>query len=177
MNDKGNNGQPRAKRTATTIVTAGRDPKSNYGFVNPPVYHASTVLYPTRRGLCRAPRALPIRPARHPDDGGARTRAAGVGGAAMRRRRAGAVGTGGDFDRAAGGRRMPAITCWSPTAPMGRRARFCDQILARLGVTTTYYDPLIGAGIADLLRAQHPRRLSGIAGLAELRNAGRRGYR
>ena len=26
---------------------------------------------------------------------------------------------------------------------------FCDQILTRLGVTITYYDPLIGAGIAN----------------------------
>src|SRR5439155_4875572 len=27
------------------LVTGGRDPFSYYGFVNPPVYHASTVLY------------------------------------------------------------------------------------------------------------------------------------
>ena len=35
---------PRAP--ATQLVTAGRDPRLNHGFVNPPVYHASTVLYP-----------------------------------------------------------------------------------------------------------------------------------
>jgi cystathionine beta-lyase len=29
--------------------------------------------------------------------------------------------------------------------------RFCDTVLSRLGVTTTYYDPLIGAGISELL--------------------------
>jgi cystathionine beta-lyase len=29
---------------------------------------------------------------------------------------------------------------------------FCDQVLSRLGVTVTYYDPLIGAAIADLLK-------------------------
>src|SRR3546814_16890215 len=28
---------------------------------------------------------------------------------------------------------------------------FCDGVLARQGVTTRYYDPLIGAGIADLI--------------------------
>src|SRR4030095_3782573 len=27
------------------LVTGGRDPASHHGFVNPPVYHASTVLY------------------------------------------------------------------------------------------------------------------------------------
>src|ERR1700686_127195 len=31
----------------TRLVTAGRDPKAYHGFVNPPVYHASTLLYPT----------------------------------------------------------------------------------------------------------------------------------
>ncbi len=35
------------KRIETRVVTAGRDPKSYHGFVNPPVYHASTVLYPS----------------------------------------------------------------------------------------------------------------------------------
>ena len=30
--------------------------------------------------------------------------------------------------------------------------RFCDGVLKRLGVTTTYYDPLIGAGIAKLMQ-------------------------
>jgi cystathionine beta-lyase len=30
--------------------------------------------------------------------------------------------------------------------------RFCDRVLKRLGITTTYYDPLIGEGIAALLQ-------------------------
>ena len=30
--------------------------------------------------------------------------------------------------------------------------RVCDAFLARFGVETTYYDPLIGAGIKDLIR-------------------------
>src|SRR5271156_7062723 len=46
MNDKGNDRQPPERHAATKVVTAGRDPASNHGFVNPPVYHASTVLYP-----------------------------------------------------------------------------------------------------------------------------------
>src|SRR3954465_270562 len=32
-------------KPATRFVTGGRDPFSYHGFVNPPVYHASTVLY------------------------------------------------------------------------------------------------------------------------------------
>ena len=31
----------------TIIVTAGRKPEENFGFVNPPVYHASTILSST----------------------------------------------------------------------------------------------------------------------------------
>lgn len=34
----------------------------------------------------------------------------------------------------------------------GPTRAFCDGLLARNGVTTTYYDPLIGAGITDLMR-------------------------
>src|SRR6266513_5035167 len=36
-----------AIKPATRLVTGGRDPASNHGFVNPPVYHASTLLYPS----------------------------------------------------------------------------------------------------------------------------------
>ena len=38
----------------TLIVTAGRSPEDNYGIVNPPVYHASTVLFPTVAELERS---------------------------------------------------------------------------------------------------------------------------
>ena len=31
----------------TRLVTSGRDPQAYHGYVNPPVYHASTLLYPT----------------------------------------------------------------------------------------------------------------------------------
>ena len=34
-------------KESTTIATVGLDPFSNHGIVNPPVYHASTVLFPT----------------------------------------------------------------------------------------------------------------------------------
>jgi cystathionine beta-lyase len=36
----------------------------------------------------------------------------------------------------------------------GPTRRFCDGLCARLGVTTRYYDPRIGAGIADLITAK-----------------------
>src|SRR6202451_4738536 len=50
MNDdsKGRGTEPKlTRRIETRLVTGGRDPASYHGFVNPPVYHASTVLYPS----------------------------------------------------------------------------------------------------------------------------------
>jgi cystathionine beta-lyase len=38
-------------KTETMLVTAGRDTKAQRGFVNPPVVHGSTVLYPTADDL------------------------------------------------------------------------------------------------------------------------------
>jgi cystathionine beta-lyase len=34
----------------------------------------------------------------------------------------------------------------------GPARALCDKTLARFGIETTYYDPLVGAGIADLMR-------------------------
>ena len=34
-------------KESTIIATAGLDPFANHGVVNPPVYHASTILFPT----------------------------------------------------------------------------------------------------------------------------------
>jgi cystathionine beta-lyase len=38
----------------TRIVHVGRDPFANHGIVNPPVHHASTVLFPTLDALAKA---------------------------------------------------------------------------------------------------------------------------
>src|SRR5580704_4413017 len=34
-------------KRATRLVNGGRDPFDHHGFINPPVYHASTVVYRT----------------------------------------------------------------------------------------------------------------------------------
>lgn len=46
----------------------------------------------------------------------------------------------------AGDHALVTDSCYGPTR------RFCDHTLARFGVETTYFDPLAGAGIADLMR-------------------------
>ena len=55
---------------ATLVTVAGRDPERQHGVVNPPVYHASTILFPTRGGdggRAPAPGHL-LRPLRHAHD-------------------------------------------------------------------------------------------------------------
>ena len=41
----------RQMRPETTVVTAGRSPFDHHGLVNPPVYHASTMLHRTMHAL------------------------------------------------------------------------------------------------------------------------------
>jgi cystathionine beta-lyase len=151
MDDKGNDSPPRSRRTATTLVTAGRDPKSSYGFVNPPVYHASTVLYPSaedyvahraryqygRRGTPTTEALeLALQELEGPQCAGVALVPSGL--AAISTALLAVVHSGDHV--------LVTDSAYGPTRT------FCDQILTRLGVTTTYYDPLIGAGIADLLR-------------------------
>ncbi len=150
MNDKGNDGQPRSRRTATKIVTAGRDPKSYHGFVNPPVYHASTVLYPNaedflahraryqygRRGTPTTEALeLALQELEGPQCAGVSLLPSGLAAisAALL-----AVVRAGDHV-------LVTDSAYGPTR------NFCGQILSRLGVTTTYYDPGIGGAIAELI--------------------------
>ena len=150
MNDKGNDGQPRSRRTATKIVTAGRDPKSYHGFVNPPVYHASTVLYPNaedflahraryqygRRGTPTTEALeLALQELEGPQCAGVSLLPSGLAAisAALL-----AVVRAGDHV-------LVTDSAYGPTR------NFCGQILSPLGVTTTYYDPGIGGAIAELI--------------------------
>ncbi len=45
--DKGAENARLKLATATRLVTAGREPFEQHGFVNTPIYRGSTVLYPT----------------------------------------------------------------------------------------------------------------------------------
>src|ERR1700733_387788 len=45
---KSTDGKPHdSHKSATRLVNGGRDPFEHHGFINPPVYHASTVVYRT----------------------------------------------------------------------------------------------------------------------------------
>jgi cysteine-S-conjugate beta-lyase len=153
-NKDGKNGGQKphqARRPATSVVTAGRDPASHHGFVNPPVYHASTVLYPSaedfvahraryqygRRGTPTTEALeLAVQEIEGPECAGVSLLPSGL--AAISAALLSVVRAGDHI--------LVTDSAYGPT-----RA-FCDQILTRLGVTTTYYDPLIGGAIAGLMQ-------------------------
>ena len=139
----------------TTIVHAGRKPFDNHGIVNPPVYHASTVLFPTveaweharerrdqpgtvvygRRGT---PTTFALQDAMAELEGADHCLVVPSGLAAIT---------------------APLLTFLDPgdhmlmvDAVYYPARRFADTLLARMGIETTFYDPAIGAGIAGLIR-------------------------
>jgi len=138
-------------KPATRFVTGGRDPFSYYGFVNPPVYHASTVLYrtaqdylahrsrytygrrgtPTSEALCGA-----IAELEGPECAGVALLPSGLAAASAALLAA----------LRAGDHVLVTDSVYLPTR------KFCDDVLTRYGITTTYYDPLIGGGIAELMQ-------------------------
>ncbi len=142
------------RKIDTLVTTAGRNPEANFGIVNPPVYHASTVLYPTLDALDASNRArepgkvyygrygtpttFALEDAVAALEGGYRAIAVSSGVAAITAAILAFVKPGDNV--------LMVDNVYGPTR------RFCDTMLARFGVTTTYYDPLIGAGIADLVR-------------------------
>src|SRR5689334_12132468 len=141
----------RSLKDATRLVTAGRDPGSNYGFVNPPVYHASTVLYPTaedqvahraryqygRRGT---PTSEALEDAIRALEGEA------CAGVALQPSGLAAISTALLAVAGSGDHILVTDSVYRPTR------NFCDGLFKRMGVETTYYDPLIGGGIAKLFK-------------------------
>ena len=147
IQDGGGTGKP--LQPATRLVTAGRDPVAQHGFVNHADLSRLDRALSEHRGIPQAQGALHLRHQGYSDDQVAR----GGLDRALRRCRngAGALRACGDFARAA---RLPEVR----RPPAGARfvyrptRNFCDTVLKRFGVETTYYDPLLGADIASLFK-------------------------
>lgn len=133
----------------TKLVHAGRDPSEQFGFVNTPIYRGSTVLYPdvdslTRRdsrfayGTKGTPTTEALERAWSELSGAAGTVLVPSGLAAVAVAILAAVEAGCHI--------LVSDSVYRPTRV------FCDGFLKRMGVETEYYDPLIGAGIAGLIR-------------------------
>ncbi|WP_373087090.1 cystathionine beta-lyase [Sneathiella sp.] len=140
----------------TKLVVAGRDPEANFGVVNIPVYHASTILYPTLEALQKThaaraagervvsygrigtPTTWSLEDAISELEGGYRTQVFPSGLAACATAMMAFVESGDHV--------LMTDSVYGPSRV------FCDSVLTRFGVEVTYYDPLIGAGIAELIR-------------------------
>jgi cysteine-S-conjugate beta-lyase len=151
MNSPRDNERSKPLEAETTLVTAGRDTQAQKGFVNPPVVHGSTVLYPTaddlhahrgefQYGRHGTPTTKALQEALTALEG---PQCAGVGlapsGLSAITTTLLAVLNAGDH----------LLVCDNAYRPS---RNFCNGLLARYGVETTYFDPLIGAGIAELFK-------------------------
>src|SRR5690606_23988101 len=133
----------------TRLAHIGNDPRDFFGFVNPPVVHASTVLFPdaatmaarnqkytygtrgtpTTDALCSAIDAL---------EGSAGTILVPSGLAAVTIPLLAFLSAGDHV--------LIVDSVYHPTR------NFADTMLKRLGVEVDYYDPLVGADIAALMK-------------------------
>jgi cystathionine beta-lyase len=145
-------------RDETTVVHSGRNPEQFEGAVNPPVFHASTILSPsladwerkqadrardlpgTYYGRIGTPTTRALEEALCALEGGHRTVLTPSGLAAC------GVALLAYVER--GAHVLMADSVYTPTR------RFATRLLHRFGVATTFYDPLIGAGIEALVRAE-----------------------
>ena len=133
----------------TRLAHGGYDPRSYHGFVNPPVVHASTVLYPdaqtmaTRNqkytyGTRGTPTSDALGAAIDALEGSAGTIAVPSGLAAITVPLLGFLSAGDHV--------LIVDSVYAPTR------HFANTMLKRLGVEVEYYDPAAGAGIAALMK-------------------------
>lgn len=132
----------------TRLVVAGRE-YAEHGIVNPAVYHASTITFPTvkalhdrdqpytygRRGT---PTSRAVETAIAALEGGHDCKISSSGLAAVTTTLLAFLKTGEHV--------LIPDTVYYPVRQL------CDSVLKGLGIETTYYDPLIGRGIAGLIR-------------------------
>ena len=133
----------------TRLAHGGNDPHDYYGFVNPPVVHASTVLFPDAATLASrqqkytygtrgTPTTDALAKAIDELEGSAGTIIVPSGLMAV------AVPLLGFLS--AGDHLLMVNSIYYPTR------NFANAMLKRLGVEVEYYDPHIGAGIASLMK-------------------------
>jgi cystathionine beta-lyase len=133
----------------TKLAHIGNDPHEFHGFVNPPVVHASTVLFPDARtmagrsqkytyGTRGTPTTDALATAIDVLEGSAGTIVVPSGLAAVTIPLLAFL--------SAGDHALITDSVYFPTR------NFADTMLKRLGVEVEYYDPLVGAGIATLMK-------------------------
>lgn len=130
----------------TRLTTTGRDPQNNFGIVNPPVYHASTVTFETMADLHKAeqnrfdqvyygrygtPTTFAFEEAVADLEGGDHCVSVPSGMAAI------AVALASILHH--GEHALITDSAYFPTV------KFCNTFLKKFGVEVTYYDPMASA--------------------------------
>ena len=149
------------KKIETALVHAGRKPTKEYGFVNPKLVRGSTVLYPDMAtklatgkhilepvdiyGLCGNETHFALEAAIAEIEGGSHAQVTGSGLSAIT---------------------VPLLAYLNagdhllvPDSVYGPTRIFCDGLLRRYGVETSYYDPMITARALDGLFRTNTRVL------------------
>lgn len=138
-----------AQGVNTRLAHMGNNPHDFFGFVNPPVVHASTVLFPNAKALATrqhtytygtrgTPTTDALTAAVDELEGSAGTIVVPSGLAAVTVPLLAFLSAGDHL--------LIVDSVYSPTR------KFADEMLKRLGVEIEYYDPRIGAGIAALMK-------------------------
>lgn len=137
------------KNLKTKLVHIGRDTEASKGFVNPPLYKGSTVLFPTVKSLREGGygywygrKGSPTYEALE----GALNELEGAEDTVLTPSGLSAISTALLGVLKAGDHLLVTDSAYQPTR------NFCDKTLKALGIETDYYDPRIGGNIADLIK-------------------------
>jgi cystathionine beta-lyase len=140
------------KRPQTKLVEGGRRKEWRGRLVNPPVERASTILFDSVADMKANKPGLGIY--RYGLQGTATQWALSE---ALSELEPGAAGTAlfssglAAITTALFTVLAPGDELLAPDNSYGPTRKFCDTLLKRFGVSTRYYDPLVGAGIAELI--------------------------
>ncbi len=133
----------------TRLAHSGHDPRDYHGFVNPPVVHASTVLFPDARTMATRNQKYTYGTRGTPTTDALATaidQLEGSAGTIIVPSGLAAVTVPLLAFLSAGDHVLITDSVYNPTR------RFADTMLTRLGVEAQYYDPLIGGGISALIK-------------------------
>ncbi|KAA0892986.1 cystathionine beta-lyase [Pusillimonas sp. ANT_WB101] len=136
---------------ATQLTKLGRDPAEQFGFVNAPLYKGSTVIYKTMDDLEHRRSRFTYGTAGTPTIANledAWTQLSGAAGTVLAPSGLGAVVLALLSTTKAGDHILMPDSVYRPTR------NFCNGMLARYGVHTTYYDPMMGAKIEGLVQPE-----------------------
>ena len=144
MTDSNDPADKKNYRPDTKLSVLGRDPLANHGVVNPPVYHASTVLFPTVKALkdpankapgkvyygrYGTPTTFALEEAVAAIEGGYRSVIVGSGKAAVVCALLAFLNAGDHL--------LMVDSAYSPSR------QFAEKTMARFGIAVDFYDPLI----------------------------------